>query len=120
MSLFFSNKIAYASSQQQTTEEEKIIVLEKELKDLSKNRPNTPEINSQFVICSYSDGVITLTFTEPEGICRGSINDVTYGKFQSITFDSSELTVEIKTGNIGDFDIEFTTSYDNKYSGSSY
>lgn len=116
--LFYSNNFAYASLQQQSTEKEDLIVLKKGLKDLPKNRPNTPEFNNQLVTCSYSDGVITLTFTEPEGICRGSISDVTNGKLQLITFDSSELTVEIETGTLKDFNIEFSTELGNTYVGS--
>lgn len=113
--LFYCNNFAYASLQQQSTEKEDPIVLKKGLKDLPKNRPGTPEFNNQFVTCSYSDGVITLTFTEPEGICRGSISDVTNGKLQLITFDSSELTVEIEIGTLKDFNIEFSTQIGNTY-----
>lgn len=84
----------------------------------SKNRPNTPEIDSQYITCSYSDGVITLYFAEPEGMCRGSVSDLTNGRMQLITFDSSDCVAPIEIGTLGDFYIEFTTDLGNTYSGS--
>lgn len=83
-------------------------------------RPNSPDYDTQFITASYSAGVITLTFAEGEGMCRGSVCDPVSGRIQLFTIDSDEFIVEIEVGILTDYSIELTTSRGNTYYGATY
>lgn len=113
---FFLLNPVILTAQQPGDDEGTIIPVKKIGEDYKKHRPNSP--STQFIVCYYNNGVISLSFSESEGQCRGSVANLTTGNYQLITFDSSDLNVDIETGALIDFSIEFTTSHGNTYSGS--
>lgn len=108
--------ISYAQPEDNNDEKGSYFIINEKGGNYRNNRPNSPD--AQFITCSYHNGVLTLNFAEPEGVCRGSISDLTYGTYQFITFDSDELNVDITAGPLTDFTIEFTTAHGNTYTGS--
>lgn len=79
------------------------------------NRPHVP--NRQIITCVYDGEDICLEFAYSEGICDVYLTDAYTGETQCFSIDSSELSVVICVGEIGESYITLITENGNTYEG---
>lgn len=80
------------------------------------SRPHVPE--RQYITCAYDGENICLNFAYSEGMCDVYVADACTGEMQSFSIDSSELSVAICVGEIGESYITLITENGNTYEGS--
>lgn len=81
----------------------------------TSNRPHMPD--RQVITCVYDGENICLDFAYSEGVCDTYVMDARTGEMQHFSFDSSELSVFIYVGEIGESYITLVTEYGNTYEG---
>lgn len=81
----------------------------------TSGRPRVPD--HQLITCMYSGEDICLDFAYSEGMCDVYVTDARTGETQHFSFDSSELSVLIYVGEIGESYITLVTENGNTYEG---
>ena len=92
-----------------------LIILKKDAGNNSSLRRNAPSM--QQINCEYCDGVISLSFSLPEGVCLVEVADNDNNYIHNFTFDSSDLQAEFEVGKVVNFSIKITTEKGNIYTG---
>lgn len=90
-------------------------ILTKTTTGQTSKRPHMPD--RQMITCVYDGENICLDFAYSEGMCDVYVTDARTGEMQLFSFDSSELSVLIYVGEIGESYIALVTEYGNTYEG---
>lgn len=92
-----------------------LIILKRDVGNNSSLRRNAPSM--QQINCEYCDGVISLSFSLPEGVCFVEVADNDNNYIHNFTIDSSDLQAEFEVGKVVNFSIKITTEKGNIYTG---
>ena len=105
----------HSSTQNGDTSQGSTIYLKHKGNTSGSGRPHKP--SNQQLSCFCIDGLLTVNFKYPEGLCEITLTDVESGMESLYTMDSEELTATFFVGEIGEFTIEISTESGNTYSG---
>ncbi len=94
-----------------------VISLKKDRGEIIGRRPNAP--SRQVVMCTYNEGIVSMSFVMSEGECKVIFSDLDSGHSQTCYVDSSDLIIEFETIPVENFSIEVFTENGGHYYGSS-